>query len=218
MAAARGLELVIYEHLHTNNKPRQQTSPLTTRCDTTKTGPHFSHCRGHYSSNTPACTRYKSDLIGNRNCVFPNSWNNAHLLDTACIFGTRWTTKNAKKPKGNYTNILESYRFVVCEWMCVCVNVYLFEINLCVCKGQTCVYWKTTWIAVKLLKCKSDIQTLGYLYTPHPPDPHQETPGKQEPLEKIYQITHPNGLCLSVFFNWCSIGVHFIQTFHTLQL
>lgn len=154
VAAARGLELATYEHLHTNNKPRQQTSPLTTRRDTTKTRPHFYHCKGyHYSSNTPVYTQYKRlnrIWSQNRNCVFLNSWENAHLLEAACIFGTQWTKKNAKKtpqkkPKGKYTNILEC---ILCVSVCVFeyVNTRLFEISACVCKDQTCLVWCLTCV------------------------------------------------------------------------
>lgn len=47
--AAKGLGSTIYEHVHTNNKPRRQTNPLTTRCDTTKTGSSLWPCRGQRS-------------------------------------------------------------------------------------------------------------------------------------------------------------------------
>lgn len=62
--AATGQDSAIYEHLHTNNKPRRQTNPLTTRCDMTKKvgGSPLCHCRGRRATAANSMYTLKSLL------------------------------------------------------------------------------------------------------------------------------------------------------------
>lgn len=108
--AAKGLDSAIYEHLHTNNKPRRQTNPLTTRCDTTKIGSPLCHYRGQRSSSrpllTPACTQhiniYDLTLFYLTNGLyFSLQMENRIKLSVwwfvePSIFGAQWTTRNVE--------------------------------------------------------------------------------------------------------------------------
>lgn len=54
-AAVRGLVYIMCQHFHTNNKPRRQTNPLTTRCDTTRTGSPSLPLQGQAGNMKLAC-------------------------------------------------------------------------------------------------------------------------------------------------------------------
>lgn len=68
-AGAKSLGWAVWyiEYLHTNNKPRQQTSPLATRCDTVETGSPRHSPRGQELPRqppvTPACTQVSNNTL-----------------------------------------------------------------------------------------------------------------------------------------------------------